>query len=675
MNKKAVTIEGGHQRHIPGIDGLRTLAVLSVLIFHLHAAALPGGFSGVDVFFVISGYVVSVSLAKQSAGDFREFLLGFYARRIRRIYPALVVCLLGAALLQSLVVPVAWLSASSNKTGLLAFFGLSNFGLIWFNDGYFSPRVEFNPFTHTWSLGVEEQFYLLFPFILWFWLKCRDEKGLVGRLANAILPLLLIASLAFSWYETLHAPDKAYYLLPSRFWELGCGAMLFKLHSHRRLLGVRDSTKGLLTASGIALIGIGFVCAESKSFPFPWATPSVVGVVLAIAGVVSRATDRTPLNRLLSSGPFVYIGKLSYSLYLWHWPIIVMFRWTVGMDTLAKMIAAALLALAASMFSYHVIERPFRGTRSAATRRDGRVVALGAISIGLAAAAALGIFLAQPYLSLSVTRNRTEWYPQSWPAAPGAFDVSGSAWRQRKMFVVGDSHAEAYSTMLQMLTDREGAHVEQFSQPSCAVAGLLKPQPRECAPKAEAAIRQVLSEAAPGDIVFLASLRITRLEGERPAFDVAGAEIATPRLPSPTEARAAEQEGDAIVGLFERAGLKVIVDAPMPVFGASAFRCSDTFNEHNPGCRGGMSIDRRFLQAYRTPVMASLTALAQAHPNLVVWDPFPILCPTASCSVHDERGAPLFFDGDHLSAHGNRVLYPSFLATVARAWGPPRSSL
>jgi peptidoglycan/LPS O-acetylase OafA/YrhL len=154
-------VEG--RAYLPGVDGLRAVAVLAVMIFHMVPAALPGGFAGVDVFFVISGFVVTGSMRLDSLAAVGGFLLGFYARRFRRILPALLVCLMVTVLCFASLLPNAWLGSALRDTAMHAFFGLSNFVLVANQDGYFAPRSELNPFTHTWSLAVEEQFYLLFP--------------------------------------------------------------------------------------------------------------------------------------------------------------------------------------------------------------------------------------------------------------------------------------------------------------------------------------------------------------------------------------------------------------------------------------------------------------------------------------------------------------------------------
>jgi peptidoglycan/LPS O-acetylase OafA/YrhL len=137
--------------YVPAIDGLRAIAVLAVMIYHLNSEWLPGGFSGVDVFFVISGYVVARSLSDRLSDRPLYFISGFYARRVRRILPALIICLVVTSLLTVLFIPASWLSSTTSQVGLFAFFGLSNIALVLFQDDYFSPRAEYNPFVHTWS--------------------------------------------------------------------------------------------------------------------------------------------------------------------------------------------------------------------------------------------------------------------------------------------------------------------------------------------------------------------------------------------------------------------------------------------------------------------------------------------------------------------------------------------
>lgn len=650
--------------YIPGIDGLRALAVLSVVLFHFNSALLPGGFSGVDVFFVISGYVVSASLAKEGHAGFRAFLAGFYARRIRRIYPALVVCLLTVGVLQALFVPSSWLSTTSNKTGMLAFFGLSNFALVWFNDGYFSPRVEFNAFTHTWSLGVEEQFYLLFPIIFFIWLRSR-RRGLT----RFLLAGLLAASLLVSWYQGRAMTDHAYYLLPSRFWELAAGALLFKCQASGGLTARTVIAGDACILSGLLLIGLGFAFSDPKAFPIPWAILPVAGTVLAIAGVTGETRRQAPINRLLDNALSVYVGKISYSLYLWHWPAIVLFRWTIGLETWAAVLSAVLLTVLASIVSYHWIELPMRRAKFASSLTDWGIVARGAIAVGISAFLAAGIYKAQPYLSLSATKDKANWYPEAWPSASAEKRPVPTQFRDRHLFVLGDSHARAYETLLQILRDEQGLSVKKHAEGGCSVAGLLREADPACAGFIEQAVSRIKAEAKPGDIVLLASLRLNRLGDQWSTFSDLEIESRQFGPASLARRKAALDEAEALISDFEASGLTVVMEAPKPLFKSPPFRCADWFNARNPVCEGGMAIDRAFLLRYRQPVMESIAQLASRHTGMVVWDPFPVLCPSETCTAFD-NGLPIFFDGDHLSGHGNRMLYPSLVSVLNAVWRP-----
>ncbi|WP_293933589.1 acyltransferase family protein [Iodobacter sp.] len=651
--------------YIPEIDSLRAIAVLSVILFHFNPLLLPGGFAGVDVFFVISGYVVSSSLAKHNQAYFLSFTLQFYARRIIRIYPALLACLVIVGLIQTLLVPASWLSNSSNNTALYAFAGLSNFALIWFNDGYFSPRVEFNAFTHTWSLAVEEQFYLLFPFIFFIWIKFNQKSNIIGFLSRYLLPLLLLSSLIYAAYETKTSPEHAYYLLPSRFWELASGAILFILHQKNTCLAQQKHTSNIALFLGFALIALGFVYSEPKSFPFPWALLASSGTILLISGV-ANASNQGLLKKALQPLPLVYIGKISYSLYLWHWPILAMFRWTVGLDQPIYLITAALLTTLISVFSYHFIEKPIRKHPLLHSKPNWQIVGAGVSFIILSFICTQFIFKAQPLLSLSVTKDAQNWYPEPWGSANN-YPPIARHFTKRKIFVMGDSHTGAYRTMLRMLSDQQGVEVFSYSAAGCAIANLRYTANPDCKRFISESLAEIEKNSAPGDVVFLASLRMPRLSDQWVTFQDDQVIDSNKTADSPEMREQVVKEAEEIITRLEQASLIVMLDAPKPIFKSPAFRCADWFNAQNPVCRGGLSISRHFLQTMSQPVIRTISTLQTKHPKLVVWDTIPILCNTENCSAFDGK-QPLFFDGDHLSAHGNRVLYPSFLSILTAIW-------
>jgi peptidoglycan/LPS O-acetylase OafA/YrhL len=655
--------------YIPGIDGLRAIAVISVILFHLKSTFLPGGFSGVDVFFVISGYVVTGSLAKERQSNFWRYLLDFYTRRILRIYPALILCLIVATILQTLFVPNSWLSTTSNKTGMAAFFGLSNFALIWLSDGYFSPRVEFNTFTHTWSLAVEEQFYLFFPVIFFIALKFQAKKNVAGALLKTLLPALMVASLAYSAYLTSAQPDHAYYLLPGRFWELACGALLFILNNQQKLIVRSRSMREASIAAGIALIILGLIFSDPKLFPFPWALLPVLGALCAIAGLASDIDNTSSVGQVLNNRPIIYVGKISYSLYLWHWPVIVLFKWTVGLDSLGTMLAAAIVTVAASVFSYRFVERPIRRSKFIASKPHWKIASSGFVIIALSAVVAAGIFVNQPRISLSVTKDVANWYPE-WESTLLESRPSANAdnlFQGHTIYVLGDSHATAYVTMLNMLRSNHHVSVKLYFKAGCSVANFLRPAEPECKTFIEGVTQKIKTHAKLGDVVFIASLRMNRYADQWARFSDATVQNRQNGRESGPQREAAFQDSKSLIERFQDAGLTVVIDAPKPIFKMPPFRCSDWFNKGNPVCAAAPAVPRAELLAHRKPVMDAIAKLKSTHPKLIVWDNFPLLCPGTTCRASD-GALPLFFDGDHISGHANRVLYPSFVDLLTKTW-------
>jgi len=658
--------------YIKGIDGIRAFAVLAVILFHIYPQALPGGFTGVDIFFVISGYVVSSSLAKNYTSNFFQFTIDFYARRIVRLIPILLFFLFVSIVFTTLFIPSSWLSATTNKTALASLFGGSNFIQVWYNDGYFSPRIEFNPFIHTWSLSVEEQFYVIFPSIFFIWYRFKDNtsKYILKNTVKWLLVLLIISSITFAWYETSQNPVQAFYLLPSRFWELGLGALLFKLHLNNKFIFNSSFTHNVYLILGLILITIGFFFANKTSFPFPWAIPSVIGSIFLIIGFVNNTKDKSFLKSIFENNIIVYIGKISYSLYLWHWAIYALFRWTVGLESVIHMFSAVILTFFISSFTYKYIETPFRQNKFIQAQSSRKIVLVGLFSLVISFFAVVLIFAYHNTLTLSTTKDKQLWYPEAYPVIQKKDFISQNDFSKHNLFVLGDSHAGAYSTMLQQLSDEYNVNVYKFSSGGCAVADFIavpSAKSKSCVSYIQNALAQIETKAKPGDILFLASLRMNRLCDEYALFSQKSviknqlSDVAIHNRQLNVE------ETSALIKNFEKKGLHVIIDAPKPIFKAPPFRCSDWFNKSNPICKHGFSMKRDFLLEFRKPVMESLEILKQKFPKLIIWDPFPVLCKTEICTAFDGN-KPLFFDGDHLSAHGNRVLYPSFKNVINSIW-------
>ncbi|MBN1820938.1 MAG: acyltransferase [Prolixibacteraceae bacterium] len=660
------------RNYLPGIDGLRAIAVLAVIIFHVNFIPFfEGGFTGVDIFFVISGYVISRSLFNRSFGSFRNYLSQFYVRRIKRIVPALVVCLVVTILLSTLFIPPTWLSDTINKTGLSAFFGFSNFSLIWNNDGYFSPSVEFNPFLHTWSLAVEEQFYLIFPAIFYLWLKNSKGKSTLSKISGALLIVLTIFSFVISVFETSAFHDRAFYLLPARFWELAAGALLFQLHSKNTYIVKSKNLSSLFIVVGFALIISGIVLANQQAFPFPWALAPVVGTVLIIDGVVQPLNSSFLLTRLLSSSFMTYIGKISYSLYLWHWPVAVLLRWTVGLNTYWLLIIYLAVSFFFAIISYHFIESPVRRSNYLIKQKNRKLIVGGLAVLLITFSTAQLIVKSKQSLSLSVTKDNYIW--RSWAFQRDKLEqpeIEDWNVNGRRIFALGDSHTAAYRTMLNIVSGQLGVEVHEYENGGCAIAGLLKPMSElgNCQAFYEKSFREIKELARPGDIVFLASLRMPEISNRFEPVDITSVVEEFNSKDAIKNRQIALEEASLIIKEFEDIGLNVLIVAPEPVLKAPPFRCSDWFNKMNPIAAPGLTISRDFLAELRQPVLNSLKILQQKHQSLHVWDPFLVLCKEDVFSAYDNNGLPVFYDGDHLSAHGNRLLAPSFKKELLSIW-------
>lgn len=676
------------QTYVPHIDGLRAVAVLSVILYHLKASWLPGGFTGVDVFFVISGFVVSASVDRLPAVGGWQGLLRFYARRIRRIVPALVVCLLVTAVLSALFIPESWLSETSDKTGRRAFFGLSNWVLASTGNDYFSPRTEFNPYTHTWSLGVEEQFYLLFPLLFLAW--ARGGRG--RALSLGLFALATLASLAYALRLVGQGGQEiqAFYVTTTRFWQLGAGVLLYQAMSLAGRFSAVPVARGFswrspLLLLAVAALGYGLWSARPGHSPWPdglWPVLST-GVLLAVL----HGHPQGWTGRALSSAPMVWVGKLSYSLYLWHWPVFVLFRWTVGLETVANGAIAVLLVFALAWLSWRWVEQPLRhGARG--PRTNGRWVLLGLAVLVLGAGLQSALVKHQRHYSLStVSRHPLDWYPyakglkkevpdcqvvESQISVAGGQarllqrgDCPGGSGTGTVLFVAGDSHALVYNELLRRKVVQDGGQVRLYGSGGCALVGMQGwrgPNPA-CDAYTRNVLEDIQANARAGDVLFLPGLRVPRLAEQYQLFDIAQvqADLASPAAVSGSAGEVAVAI-EQLRPLAER-GVRIVFEAPKPVLPAPPYRCSDAFNRHNPICVNGMEIPRAQTEAMRAPVLDSLKQVAAALPGATVWDPLPLLCPGEVCKP-DLDGRPLYFDGDHLSGYGNRVLLPSFREQV-----------
>lgn len=367
-------------KYRPDIDGLRAIAILAVVLFHLNPALVPGGYVGVDVFFVISGYLItSIVFREIRSGDFS--LGRFYERRIRRLLPALLVVMAASFAAAWMLLLPADFRMFSEALAATSFFVANVY--FWKKTDYFADPVDSLPLLHTWSLAVEEQFYIFFPLVL-IWVLRHRPKWLHGLLVAFIL-----LSLGWSEHALEDRPASVFYLPLYRAWELLIGALLaigtIPLPTSRR---IRD----MLAISGLALIAASlFLYDKSTYFPGVSALPPVLGAALVIhAG--TQASSR--VGQWLGWKPLVFVGLVSYSLYLWHWPLFIFARYYLAPGYSSLLIDTGLL-LAAFMLaslSWRFVERPFRSSKE----NQSRTAVFAAASLG----GAIMLMLALPGILL-----------------------------------------------------------------------------------------------------------------------------------------------------------------------------------------------------------------------------------------------------------------------------------
>lgn len=682
--------------YVPEIDALRAVAVIAVMIFHMHAAWLSGGYAGVDVFFVISGYVISRSMLELDTSRVDRFIGRFYARRVLRIVPALAVMLLVTTVVTGLFIPNSWLSAANESTAFYAFWGFGNIALMNSGDTYFAPRVEFNPYAHTWSLGVEEQFYFIFPLLFFVWLTLRARPGRHHSGAVIFLCAIMGASLAYSAMIVRHDPSIAYYALPSRFWELIAGALLLQWHTADTRTTERHQVSHVAQMSmSMVLVAVCLVFSQRNAFPFPWAVPGVLGTVGLIDGVAPHRTGASVVGGWMRSRPLVWIGRRSYSLYLWHWPVYTTFRWTVGLASPGERVLAVAMTVALAAFSYRWIETPFRRGRIARVQRSS-IVVLGTLAFVYVASRGLWrLKMSSERLSPSVTKQHAlEWFPNPWsPSAAERAATCGVTVSTRALadgarvetyspaclraparatvFVMGNSHALAYSRLLSKVASKETVTVQIYFRSGCTFLKLDAPMHAEepaCRRFFDTALADIASRRRTGDVLFLPSLRLPRFSDQWALLPEAEALQQMFGPGTADRRRAAITEAQRVAGSLTSAGMRIVIEAPKPIFRAPAFRCSDWFNRGNPACEPGFTMDREFLLRYRQPVLDAMSRLARADDKISVWDPFNTLCPENPCEAV-RAGRPIFFDADHISGYANDLLYPSFNAALPRVAG------
>lgn len=631
--------------------------------FHAKVPGFAGGYTGVDIFFVISGYLITLIIWREAdAGTFR--LAHFYERRARRILPALG-CVLLVCVLVALLVPDLDFAEGFGSQLFASLLFSGNIYLWRQPHGYFAEPEDTNPLIHLWSLGVEEQFYILFPLAMLLF------RRFGRRWVFALLAAGAAASLGLSiWLTGVHQGAN-FYLLPSRAWELAAGGLLALAEPRVRHAAVRyPAGAQLLAAAGLAAVCVPVLLYDAST-PFPGITavPTVLGAVL----LVGFAREGGVVARLLSLRAFVAIGLVSYSAYLWHQPLLAFAR-LLSPDAvgLAASLVLLVVALLLAGVSWQWIELPFRRSIG------GRQALVWAIVVNAALAAAAILFwatggLPQRFapenralageLHREYTGRQTQCYfvPGEQRAFADACRI-GAADGIERGAIIGDSHAIALAPAFSEGLTRSGARALLFSRAGCAPilpVGGLDPIHAACADFYSGVTAELLRRREIGTVIVAARWTY---DLERTFYDngEGGNEGRSGEPVTPAAARPAVLAGyQSLVRTLLGAGKRVVLVYPVPEAGWRVPRALAQIRMFGWGHAEPLTTSRARYEERQAVVRAALDALGE-RPGLIRLDPAPHLCPPGAggrCLLQAER-QPLYFDDDHLTGQGARFALP-----------------
>lgn len=626
-------------KYRPDIDGIRALAVIFVVVHHAFPNVLPGGFVGVDIFFVISGYLISqIIFTEVAAGRFS--FLEFYNRRARRIFPALIVVL-------GVTAGLGWITLFSDEFSILgrhilasAFF-VENIYL-WSEAGYFDMGAELKPTLHLWSLSIEEQFYIFWPIIVVLFFRN-------GAIMLAALVLILVGSFIINLSSAFTDAAAAYYSILSRSWELLIGGALayFKLRFHGDVPKRLVKLKWALSVSGMGLILFSLVLISPESrFPGYWALLPTLGTALLLSAGETGWVNR----RILTFAPLVWVGLISYPLYLWHWPFLSYTHILFGSVSFEHGVMSILAALIAATLTFHFVEKPFR-------RRD-RTIPVWPLVAGMGAAVlAGGMIYAHVLPGRLDTINRPlmnefsylNSLPQTDADARDSIHRIGEE-RKRQVLFIGDSHLAHYTRRIGRKVENDDAlpGAIYYASGGCLIINTVTSNDlklQHCAGFRDKAFASAENPQV-STVVIAGAWNLYFIGDVHPldyAIPVAGKSV---QLSSQTGRRAALDQLASQIRYLEARGKTVYLILDNPTHPDLSPRVRKIRRSINPSASAlvanvAVPIDQVVLRN-------QMLAWAQNH-GIFVIDPVPTVCPDLVCPRLTDSMEFLYIDPHHLN--------------------------
>lgn len=671
-----------HPSYRPDIDGLRALAIIPVMLFHAFPSTLPGGFVGVDIFFVISGFLISSIIFKGLQRETFTFS-GFYANRIKRIFPALLLVLCGSAVFGwFFLLPGEFAQLGKHILGGAGY--LENF-VLRREAGYFDTKSALKPLMHLWSLGIEEQFYLTYPFLLWAAWRLRCS------LVAVLVPLMLI-SFSINVWETPQNAVSSFFLPQTRFWELWIGGVLayvdifgpeFRSGVIARWTGLASRLPGprttgasaglgpnLLSSVGTALIGLALLTVREHQFPGWWALLPVCGAALLIVAGPSAWINRVILSNRIA----VFIGLISYPLYLWHWPILSFGRMIRGDELPAGgRVTAMILTLLLAWATWRFVEAPIRFGRKTWIKTAALVLTSVIIcSAGYTIYFKDGFSGRIKNLSLDF-----DWaHPETFTTRDCLQKFTGvrmdycrsSGTGGPDVLLIGDSHAGSLYRGLAAAYKRQSENVMNLGEAGCVPFydtesyALGARGDRDCRPT----VNRMLEFAASSPSVH------TIILSTRGPINMSGQDFGesneAPSVVSWDGAPKNSTQAEVFAAAFRNTvlrlsstGKRLILFVDWPELGFDPRSCLPrpvpVFSHVRPVC----GVPRAQVEARNHAYREVIFGMKKEFSGLILFDPLRYLCDPLACYAMRE-GHLLYRDDNHLSATGSAYLADAFLA-------------
>ncbi|WP_162932448.1 acyltransferase family protein [Solimonas sp. K1W22B-7] len=633
-----------HLSYRPEVDGLRAIAVMAVILFHAKLRGFNGGYIGVDVFFVISGYLItSILIGEHQRGAYS--LLRFYERRARRILPALFFVLLCC-------LPFAWaLMTPSQMKGfsqsVVATSAFASNIYFWLSSGYFSTLSEEKPLLHTWSLGVEEQYYIFFPLLLAL-LWRYGSRRLVATLA-----FLAVGSFALGIWGAARDASGVFYLAPTRVWQLLAGSLI-------AFAGISGTSRPLppLAGNALSLFGLVLILASIHYFGAETPFPSLVSLapVLGSVLVLAFARQGTLAARILSLRPMVGIGLVSYSAYLWHQPVLAFLRlYEADLHSLAIRLGAVALSLGLAYISWRFVETPFRDRRKFSTR-----YIFTAAGVGTAVAIAIGMagYLSKGFSSRFDPQARAVMASAKSSPKRMACHTDGPRYLDPKLActyfkepvtwaALGNSHVTEPAYALAQRLESLDQGLLQLSYSGCPPAFTYQ---AECTEWLHKAVERIETDKSVQN-VLVAYRYTSALFGEQTQSYPRIPTHILFRLPGMTPEQSMDAYWASFQAVLERlqgAGKRVFVILPIPELDRSIEEKVWAGNHGAADYTVGTSMD--YYRARNAFILGKFRQLPWSD-RLVPVDPTTQLCDATRCyAVID--GQAMYFDDHHLSLAG-----------------------